>query len=169
MDLQPTPPKDAAAAALEQFKAERAKATKDSIAKMPVSYFAADYLAQYGQHTVTVRVLDDTLAKFNKKITKRILAYCQHLSDSIVEDGLAPLRDRVAKLEKELAEMKANPPTLCSSYQGTWQPGGSKRGDVVTQDGSLWLAMSDTDAKPGGGDTWKLIVKRGRDGKDLRS
>lgn len=42
-------------------------------------------------------------------------------------------------------------------------------GDCVTWDGSLWHCHSETTtAKPGDGSkTWQLIVKRGRDGKDL--
>jgi hypothetical protein len=159
------------AKAFEAHKAERAKATKEKLDKMPVSYFAADYLAQYGQHTVTVRVLDGTLAKFNKKVTKRILAYCQYLSDSIFEDGLAPLIDRIKALEKELAEVKAAPPpTLADSYRGIWQPGTYERGATVTNRGSLWLCVRATTGKPGAGGSdesgWQMIVKAGKDGRD---
>lgn len=40
-----------------------------------------------------------------------------------------------------------------------------ERGDVVTWDGSIWIARSDTPGKPGEGDGWRLAVKRGRDGR----
>lgn len=85
-----------------------------------------------------------------------------------IDRAQKPLLDRIDALEKAAEQLKANPPTLIASYKGIWQPGGTKRGDVVTLDGSLWLAMADTDAKPGIGDTFRLIVKRGKDGKDLR-
>ena len=38
--------------------------------------------------------------------------------------------------------------------------------DMVTFAGSMWIAMRDTDSKPGTDDSWRLIVKKGRDGKD---
>ncbi|MBD8902772.1 hypothetical protein MBTS_11050 [Methylobacterium bullatum] len=42
-----------------------------------------------------------------------------------------------------------------------------KAGDGVTLGGSWWLARKDTQARPdGGGEDWRLAVKRGRDGKD---
>jgi len=42
-----------------------------------------------------------------------------------------------------------------------------QHGDVVTWGGSLWFAQRDTSAKPDGAESgWKLVVKRGRDGKD---
>jgi integrin beta 3 len=40
------------------------------------------------------------------------------------------------------------------------------RGDVVTWDGSMWIAQRDTSEKPGASDAWRLSVKRGRDGRD---
>jgi len=40
-------------------------------------------------------------------------------------------------------------------------------GDVVTWDGSLWIAKADgTFDKPGTSEAWRLCVKRGRDGRD---
>lgn len=42
-------------------------------------------------------------------------------------------------------------------------------GDVVTWAGSTWNCQEPTTTKPGDGSTsWKLMVKRGRDGKDGR-
>lgn len=42
------------------------------------------------------------------------------------------------------------------------------KGDGVTFGGALWIAQKDTGSKPGGDDTWRLAVKKGRDGRDLR-
>jgi hypothetical protein len=70
--------------------------------------------------------------------------------------------------EKELAELKARPPTLADTYRGVWQPGEHQRGAVVTMNGGLWLCFRTTTAKPGAGDDWRLVVKAGRDGKDAR-
>lgn len=40
--------------------------------------------------------------------------------------------------------------------------------DLVTWDGSVWIAKKETADKPGLNDDWKLVVKRGRDGRDMR-
>lgn len=40
------------------------------------------------------------------------------------------------------------------------------KGDSVTYGGSVWIAQSDTKAKPDGSPDWRLAVKKGRDGKD---
>lgn len=40
------------------------------------------------------------------------------------------------------------------------------KGDGATWDGSWWIAQTDTKDKPGTSTSWRLAVKRGRDGKD---
>ncbi len=40
-------------------------------------------------------------------------------------------------------------------------------GDVVTWAGSAWHCLKATDEKPGEGDAWQLMVKRGRDGREV--
>lgn len=46
-----------------------------------------------------------------------------------------------------------------------------EKGDAVTHGGSLWIAQADgPEGAPGlGGKGWRLAVKKGRDGKDLRN
>ena len=55
------------------------------------------------------------------------------------------------------------------AYRGVYNPGPYLRGQVVTYNGSLWLAVKNTGQTPGasGGAEpgWRLIVKRGSDGK----
>ena len=41
-----------------------------------------------------------------------------------------------------------------------------EKGDSVTYAGSYWIAKRDTKASPKGSDDWRLVVKKGRDGKD---
>jgi hypothetical protein len=51
-------------------------------------------------------------------------------------------------------------------HRGVYQAGKAyQKGDCVTFGGSTWSATRDTDAKPETDDSWKLAVKRGRDGK----
>ncbi len=66
-----------------------------------------------------------------------------------------------------IAKMSA--PTFDDSYKDIWKEsaGEYKRGDIVTHKGSVWLAKSTTIERPGTGEGWKLIVKAGRDGRDL--
>jgi hypothetical protein len=51
-------------------------------------------------------------------------------------------------------------------YRDVWKEGKYEKDDMVTWGGSMWIALRDTKSKPGhySGD-WKLIVKKGRDGK----
>lgn len=50
---------------------------------------------------------------------------------------------------------------------GVHRPGASyEAGDCVTHGGSYWVAKADTAETPGKSDDWRMVVKRGRDGKD---
>ena len=50
---------------------------------------------------------------------------------------------------------------------GVHRPGADyEEGDCVTHGGSYWVAKADTNATPGKSDDWRMVVKRGRDGKD---
>jgi hypothetical protein len=44
-----------------------------------------------------------------------------------------------------------------------------EKGDGVTYAGSFWIAQRDTKDAPGNSDSWRLAVKRGRDGKDSKN
>ena len=53
---------------------------------------------------------------------------------------------------------------------GVWREGSSYvAGDGVTWGGSFFIAQSDTIAKPGKSDEWRLAVKHGADGRDART
>jgi Collagen triple helix repeat (20 copies) len=52
---------------------------------------------------------------------------------------------------------------------GVWREGKDYAGgDGVTLGGSFFIAQTDTTAKPGASDDWRLAVKRGSDGRDYR-
>ena len=54
-------------------------------------------------------------------------------------------------------------------YQGVWTDKEFEKGDAVTYGGSLWIAQEDQpEGAPGTTKSWRLAVKKGRDGKDLR-
>lgn len=54
--------------------------------------------------------------------------------------------------------------------RGVWvegRPEGYAKGDAVTWAGSVWISQKNGNGdKPDGGESWRLSVKRGRDGKD---
>src|SRR5262245_36039758 len=53
---------------------------------------------------------------------------------------------------------------------GVWKEGTTYvAGDGVTLGGSFFIAQATTTAKPGKSDEWRLAVKRGTDGRDIRS
>jgi hypothetical protein len=64
---------------------------------------------------------------------------------------------------------KAHIPTFADTYQGVWREsfGEYAKGHTVTHKGSVWLAKEPASTKPGDSPDWQLIVKAGRDGKDL--
>jgi hypothetical protein len=60
-------------------------------------------------------------------------------------------------------------PTFADTYKDVWREsfGVYAKGYTVTHGGSIWMAKKDTSEKPRESQDWKLIVKCGRDGKDL--
>lgn len=65
-----------------------------------------------------------------------------------------------------LSEQVWTKPTLADLDEGTWKAGGHKRGAHVTWGGSTWFAKCDTTEEPGRGEDWRLMAKKGRDGRD---
>jgi hypothetical protein len=52
---------------------------------------------------------------------------------------------------------------------GVYREGGEYHvGDGVTDQGSYWIALGMTRDRPGTSGGWRLAVKKGRDGKDVR-
>lgn len=55
-------------------------------------------------------------------------------------------------------------------YKGVYEQDESyEPDDMVTFGGSVWVAGAETKSKPGTDDTWKLAVKKGRDGRDAKA
>jgi hypothetical protein len=75
--------------------------------------------------------------------------------------SLLPMAEKIAALEKRLAELEARP---VPDYRGVFKHGETySAGSMVTHSGSLWYAVSETKAKPGTGpgSGWVLAVKSG--------
>lgn len=85
------------------------------------------------------------------------------------DEILAMMKEMVRPVVKEVHdEDMATRPQLV--YREVWRPGEQYAlGNLVTWGGSLWHCnAAGTKAKPGdgGGNDWRLVVKKGRDGKD---
>lgn len=54
-----------------------------------------------------------------------------------------------------------------SWYRGVFQQGEQyEAGQGATWDGCMWIATRATNAAPGRDDSWTLVIKKGRDGRD---
>lgn len=51
------------------------------------------------------------------------------------------------------------------SYRGGWKAGEYLIGDSVTHAACQWIAIEDTDERPGDGKAWQLAVRKGRDAR----
>jgi hypothetical protein len=86
----------------------------------------------------------------------------------VIKRAIAPLKERNAALEQEIAALKA---TAYLKDAGLWKHGATYAlGDVAQFSGSAWVC---TKAHRASGPTadhtcWRLWIKRGKDGKDAR-
>lgn len=73
----------------------------------------------------------------------------------------------VAKFQR--GDMVKSVALPCIMDRGPYRSGESyQKGDAVSYGGSLWIAQDETAERPDGGKGWRLAVKKGRDGKDVR-
>jgi Carbohydrate-binding module family 5/12 len=80
-----------------------------------------------------------------------------------------PLKDAIARLQADVASLNAQPRGLKDA--GVWRDGMAYQpGDVVTYRGSAWVCNSAHQATASGFDhrCFRLMVKKGADGRDLR-
>jgi hypothetical protein len=90
--------------------------------------------------------------------------------DVLMNVVASALRPRLSAIEKRLDALERR---VSMEYRGTFSDGTEyQRGDVVTHAGSAWIAVETTTAKPGeaaeASRSWRLMVKRGRDGRYAR-
>ena len=66
---------------------------------------------------------------------------------------LAPIEQRLAALEAERSK------TLADAFMGGWMAGREyKRGALVQHADALWLAMTETDERPGQSPAWRALA-----------
>jgi hypothetical protein len=82
-------------------------------------------------------------------------------------DGVASVEEIEAIVQRAVTELQTR--SIVDLYRDVYRLGETyHRGEFATWDGSLWLAQADTRAKPGETPDWKMVVKKGRDGRDRR-
>jgi hypothetical protein len=75
----------------------------------------------------------------------------------LIARKLKPLEQRIAALESERHK------SLADAFQGPWLPRATYlRGALVQHAGGAWLALEDTDGKPGEAPGWRLLVRGAR-------
>lgn len=81
------------------------------------------------------------------------------------EDGVASREEIEALVEERFRDVQVR--TLFDSHRGTYKRGESyRKADVVAWGGSTWGAVAATTDEPGTSADWKLLAKKGRDGRD---
>lgn len=79
-------------------------------------------------------------------------------------DGIATRAEIEAVVEQRVADINVR--TFADVYQGVYENNRMyTRGLLATWGGSLWLSQVETQSKPGENADWKLIVKKGADGR----
>jgi hypothetical protein len=107
------------------------------------------------------------------KTSPRIDGDVSSRADAYVKDAPATLGGKdalrcamyaVLLLDERLRNLEsAHTKSLADAYRGVHLKNGDySRSDLVTFDGSLWLALTDTRECPGQSADWKMIVKGAR-------
>lgn len=142
--------------------------SEKAIANFETRYFRAGFIEKHGASFVSWGRLDKALTRFRKNILDGMATAIGKVLPEFFENRTAPILARIAALEKTAEELKAGGPNLADAFKGSWMPGDYRRGHLVTMGGSLWLALADSAEKPGTGANWKMVTKRGADGRDVR-
>ena len=90
-------------------------------------------------------------------------AICKAIA-ALVGEQTAKLRARITALETRLTELESAGIRYCGVHQRAVN---YKRGDCVTFDGSMFVAVVDTGPNeiPSASNAWQLAVKRGADAR----
>lgn len=169
IDLLPKP-KDGESVTVEQLAPLIAEQVNLKIAALPRAKdgvgLAGGFIDREGHLTLTLT--DGTVKRLDNVVGQR---GDDGFSVDDVEfiDGEDVFTLRLKSKSGRVYEGKFNKPSIADHYKGIWSPGLHKRGALVTWGGSMWMAKRDTEVKPDtkDNDDWKLVVKRGRDGKDF--
>jgi len=143
-----------------------------------------DVLSDLKEMDSTARQMwNNELEKHGNNIDAVIFSFGYDIMVLMAANKRSARRER-KRLERRVAELEAISHQIASAARqltaleerindfadkGVWKPGCLYRKmNIVTDGGSLWIAQRPTEEKPGDGDGWRLAVKRGRDGRDVK-
>ena len=101
--------------------------------------------------------IDEATKSFERLSSGRSGIITAHAIAAAATIRIRDLAERVDALEAQLANFQ---------HRGAFQAGVAYfKGNFVQHSGGCWLAMADTDSRPGESSDWRLVAKRGRDGR----
>jgi hypothetical protein len=108
-----------------------------------------------------MEVVEESLARLQTEVRGQRAADADGLHRVELPGELRPAEVRGA------ADDGDSVPLRC--FRGVWSEGRTfQLGDVVVDDGSSWVCVDPTPSRPGTGAAWRLLAKKGRDGRDRR-
>jgi hypothetical protein len=119
--------------------------------------------------------LPESLQFWDKSALARVLRNSLQHSESqagecfgVVCEIIDALTNRVKSLEEKLGVTQKE--LAAREHKGVWEGGrGYEKGNFVTYRGGMWVAKKETLDEPGTSlESWRLVVRRGRDGRDGR-
>lgn len=132
-------------------------------------------------------IADSVAARFERRFSDLVLSWERQARDGIERalDKMPPPKDGrdgkdAAPIESlEITQSERNVTIKLGNVErtiklhtildrGVWEQRAYETGDAVSYGGSLWIAQHDTEDAPGTSKAWRLAVKKGRDGRDLR-
>lgn len=83
------------------------------------------------------------------------------------QDGVGTVEEIEAIVARHVTDLQVR--TIADFWQGVYKPGTLyERSAIVQWDGQPWLAVATTSAQPGTTQEWKLLARKGRDGRDRK-
>jgi hypothetical protein len=179
-----------ARALAKKAKAERLAAQeREAVTRAPIAHYLVRLMRKEFQDRHEAESLDDWAERnkwypvpvfiFQELVMKTVLPFLHATNERNKERNvkIETLERRCAELESQLALGDARVKALEGrpagiSYEGVWSEGKAYRpGMFVTHSGSVWHSeQPSVSCRPGSDPMfWRLAVKRGQDGKDLRT
>jgi hypothetical protein len=115
-----------------------------------------------------MRVWTSIAKRFDPEVGKELAERYEAIRKDLKDEKEPALEDLKLFADRAIDAMKVH---TAMKYKGVWSPSNDyELGDTCTHDGSCWIAtIQNKGLRPGDGQTWKLIVKRGKDGRDART
>jgi hypothetical protein len=149
-------------------KVERRLAKIEDFVRKGVVDFVCE-TATHFDDIAEMRVWNSIANRFDPDDAGKDLTARYELMRKSLKDGKRPeASDRTYFADRAVGAIKAS---MVMTYRGVWRATDEyHEGNFVTDGGSIWAAkVTSRGIKPGSNGCWQLAVKRGSDGKDLRS